>query len=36
MPDEEKESHAWLQERDDLEDLTVVGAPYNGPRIVER
>ncbi|KAG5535062.1 hypothetical protein RHGRI_022993 [Rhododendron griersonianum] len=36
VPDEEKESHAWLQERDDLEDLTVVGAPYNGPRIVER
>lgn len=35
-PDEGRESYGWLQEREDLEDLTVVGAPYNGPRIVKR
>ncbi|GMN42358.1 hypothetical protein TIFTF001_011585 [Ficus carica] len=36
VPEEEKESHAWLQEREILpEDLAVVGAPYGGPKIVE-
>ncbi|XP_024031638.1 plant cysteine oxidase 2 [Morus notabilis] len=35
VPEEEKESHAWLQEREILpEDLAVVGAPYRGPKIV--
>lgn len=36
VPEEEKESYAWLQEREILpEDLAVVGAPYRGPEIVE-
>ncbi|PSS33703.1 Plant cysteine oxidase [Actinidia chinensis var. chinensis] len=35
VPDEERECYAWLQERENPEDLTV-GAPYNGPKIVEK
>ena len=36
VPEEEKEIHAWLQEREIRpEDLAVVGAPYGGPQIVE-
>ncbi|PON95900.1 Cysteine oxygenase/2-aminoethanethiol dioxygenase [Trema orientale] len=36
VPEEEKESYAWLQEREILlEDLPVGGAPYTGPKIVE-
>ncbi|KFK25749.1 hypothetical protein AALP_AA8G154600 [Arabis alpina] len=34
LRDEEKEGHAWLQERDDNpEDLNVVGALYTGPNV---
>ncbi|KAI5665620.1 hypothetical protein M9H77_15473 [Catharanthus roseus] len=32
--EEEKSSYAWLQERERPEDVTVVGALYNGPKIV--
>ncbi|XVF60462.1 hypothetical protein PTKIN_Ptkin08bG0048800 [Pterospermum kingtungense] len=35
VPEEEKDKHAWLQERDKPEDLAVVGALYTGPEIVE-
>ncbi|GFY84926.1 2-aminoethanethiol dioxygenase, putative [Actinidia rufa] len=35
VPDEERECYAWLQERENSEDLTV-GATYNGPKIVEK
>ncbi|XP_022739785.1 plant cysteine oxidase 2-like isoform X2 [Durio zibethinus] len=35
VPEEEKDKHAWLQERENLEDLVVDGAPYTGPEIVE-
>ncbi|XP_022774467.1 plant cysteine oxidase 2-like isoform X2 [Durio zibethinus] len=35
VPEEEKDKHAWLQEREKPEDLTVVGALYTGPEIVE-
>lgn len=33
-PEEEKESYAWLQERDNPEDLAVVSSTYRGPKIV--
>lgn len=36
IPEEEREGYAWLQEREDLEDLTVVGEQYTGPKIVEK
>ncbi|KAJ4851412.1 hypothetical protein Tsubulata_030612 [Turnera subulata] len=36
VPEEEREGHAWLQERDKPEDFTVVGAQYLGPQIVDR
>ncbi|XVF58202.1 hypothetical protein PTKIN_Ptkin07bG0045100 [Pterospermum kingtungense] len=36
VPEEEKGKYAWLEEREKPEDLTVVGALYNGPnKIVE-
>lgn len=36
VPEEDKESYAWLQEREILpEDLAVVGDPYRGPKIVK-
>lgn len=34
MPEEEKERYAWLQERDNPEDLAVVSSTYRGPKIV--
>lgn len=33
--EEEREGYAWLQEREKPEDLTVVGATYRGPKIVD-
>jgi cysteamine dioxygenase len=36
IPEEEKEGHAWLQERETPEDLTFVGELYGGPVIVEK
>ncbi|KAJ4707493.1 plant cysteine oxidase 2 [Melia azedarach] len=36
VPEEEKESYAWLQEREKPEDLTVDGDIYSGPKIVEK
>ena len=35
VPEEEREGYAWLQEREKPEDLTVVGATYRGPKIVD-
>ncbi|EOY03392.1 Uncharacterized protein TCM_018396 isoform 2 [Theobroma cacao] len=35
VAEEEKDKYAWLQEREEPEDLAVVGAPYTGPEIVE-
>lgn len=35
VPEEEREGHAWLKEREKPEDLAVVGAMYRGPRVVE-
>ncbi|GMH05139.1 hypothetical protein Nepgr_006979 [Nepenthes gracilis] len=35
VPEDEKESYSWLQEREKPEDLAVVGAIYSGPKIVE-
>ncbi|XP_059294006.1 plant cysteine oxidase 2-like [Lycium ferocissimum] len=35
VPEEQKGEYAWLKEREKPEDLTVVGAPYKGPKIVE-
>lgn len=35
VPEEEREGHAWLQERG-KPDLSVVGAEYRGPPIVEK
>lgn len=31
----EGEGFAWLEEKEKLEDLSVLGAPYMGPKIVE-
>ncbi|XP_015879371.1 plant cysteine oxidase 2 [Ziziphus jujuba] len=36
VPEEERETYAWLKEREKPEDLAVVGAVYRGPKIVER
>ncbi|KAI7731142.1 hypothetical protein M8C21_006550 [Ambrosia artemisiifolia] len=37
LPDDEKmEDHAWLEEIDKPAGLLVVGAMYNGPKIVEK
>ncbi|XP_011012756.1 PREDICTED: 2-aminoethanethiol dioxygenase-like [Populus euphratica] len=36
IPEEEKEGYAWLQEREEPEDLTFVGELYEGPAIVEK
>ncbi|XVF16547.1 hypothetical protein REPUB_Repub10bG0041400 [Reevesia pubescens] len=35
IPEEDKDKYAWLQERENPEDLAVVGALYSGPEIVE-
>ncbi|XP_057974389.1 plant cysteine oxidase 2 [Malania oleifera] len=35
VPEEERESYAWLKEREKPKDLTVVGAKYRGPKIVD-
>lgn len=35
VPEEERESHAWLQEIEKPDDLAVVGASYRGPKIQE-
>ncbi|OMO77460.1 hypothetical protein COLO4_25159 [Corchorus olitorius] len=35
VAEEEKDKHAWLQEREKPEELAVVGALYTGPEIVE-
>lgn len=32
---EKKDGFAWLQEREKPHELTVIGAPYNGPKIVD-
>ncbi|KAL9157681.1 hypothetical protein ABFS82_08G020600 [Erythranthe guttata] len=34
--EEEKEGYSWLQERELPEDLSLVGVPYNGPKIVKK
>ncbi|XP_021905410.1 plant cysteine oxidase 2 [Carica papaya] len=36
VAEEEKEGHAWLQERQKLGDFAVVGALYRGPKIVDK
>ncbi|XP_022750617.1 plant cysteine oxidase 2-like isoform X2 [Durio zibethinus] len=36
VPEEEKDKHAWLEEREKPEDLVVVGASYTGLEIVEK
>ncbi|XP_044506871.1 plant cysteine oxidase 2-like [Mangifera indica] len=36
VPEEEKEGYGWLQEREKPKDLSVVGAPYRGPKIVKK
>ncbi|KAI3452334.1 hypothetical protein Pfo_008999 [Paulownia fortunei] len=36
VPEEEKESYAWLKEREKPEDLSVVGVSYNGPKIAKK
>ncbi|KAG7022228.1 Plant cysteine oxidase 2, partial [Cucurbita argyrosperma subsp. argyrosperma] len=35
IPEAERESYAWLEEREQPEDLAAVGAEYRGPKIVE-
>ncbi|XP_057541001.1 plant cysteine oxidase 2 [Amaranthus tricolor] len=35
MLENEKDSFAWLQEREKPRELTVIGAPYVGPKIVD-
>ncbi|GAB4831630.1 hypothetical protein Ancab_005641 [Ancistrocladus abbreviatus] len=35
VAEDEKHSYAWLKERERPEDLTVVGAFYRGPKIVD-
>ncbi|XVF14227.1 hypothetical protein REPUB_Repub09cG0040100 [Reevesia pubescens] len=35
IPEEEEDKYAWLEEREKPEDLTVIGALYTGPEIVE-
>ena len=35
VPEAERESYAWLEEREQPEDLAAVGALYEGPKIVE-
>ncbi|KAL0554950.1 hypothetical protein IC582_008880 [Cucumis melo] len=35
VPEVERESYAWLEEREQPEDLAAVGALYEGPKIVE-
>ncbi|CAA2963985.1 plant cysteine oxidase 2 [Olea europaea subsp. europaea] len=35
VPDEEKDGYAWLKERENPEDLVLLGAPYDGPKITE-
>ncbi|GAV70255.1 DUF1637 domain-containing protein [Cephalotus follicularis] len=36
LPEDQREGHAWLQEREKPEDLAVVGSLYRGPKIVEK
>ncbi|XAR51767.1 Cysteamine dioxygenase [Bertholletia excelsa] len=36
LPEEETKQHAWLQEREKPDDLTVVGLMYFGPQIVDK
>ncbi|XP_022159167.1 plant cysteine oxidase 2-like [Momordica charantia] len=35
VTEEEREGYAWLEEREQPEDLAAVGAVYRGPKIVE-
>lgn len=35
IPEEEKESYEWLQEREKPEDLAVYGVLYSGPLITK-
>ncbi|KAJ8750195.1 hypothetical protein K2173_014110 [Erythroxylum novogranatense] len=35
VPVEERDSHAWLQEREKPEDLAFIGELYKGPKILE-
>lgn len=35
VSDEEKDGYAWLKERENPEDLVLLGAPYDGPKITE-
>lgn len=34
--EEKDDGYAWLKERENPEDLSVVGAPYNGPKIAKK
>lgn len=36
VSEEEGDGYAWLEERERPEDVTVVGAAYNGPKILEK
>ncbi|PIN16328.1 cysteamine dioxygenase [Handroanthus impetiginosus] len=36
MPDEEEEGYAWLKERDNPEDLAIVGESYSGRKIAKK
>ncbi|KAK4417688.1 Plant cysteine oxidase 2 [Sesamum alatum] len=36
VADGEEEEYAWLKEREKPEDLSVVGVPYNGPKIARK
>ena len=36
VPEEERKGYEWLRERENLEDIDVVGAMYRGPRILEK
>uniref|UniRef100_A0A2P2JRN8 cysteine dioxygenase n=1 Tax=Rhizophora mucronata TaxID=61149 RepID=A0A2P2JRN8_RHIMU len=36
VPEEQKESYAWLQERDEPKDLVVVRESYKGPKIMDK
>ncbi|KAF7819683.1 plant cysteine oxidase 2 [Senna tora] len=36
VAEEERKDYEWLQERENLEDIEVVGGVYSGPKIAER
>ncbi|KAK6913213.1 Cysteine oxygenase/2-aminoethanethiol dioxygenase [Dillenia turbinata] len=36
VPEGESEGYSWLQEREEVDDLIVVGALYQGPKIVTK